>query len=401
MGPPVISDFKKLYTKALFQLCFEVTERTNLTLREFWKNHFDMANCLKIVSKAWAAVTQRTLNSAWRKLWPDCVLGRSLEGPAHEQEPAVVREIVSLGKALGLEVNEDDVQELVEEHGRDLTTDELMDLHREQQQEVAVESSPAQAEKKKAEEALASHEIREMCKMWERVQKFIEKHHPNKAVAVRAMNLFNDNAMSHCHELLKRRQNQGSLGSPIPSPNCSAPKRRRKYLTIYEKVKLLDLLQERKSYAAVARHYGMNESTIRYIKKEEANIRRTIAVNHNRNAKRTATARNKNIVRMESALALWIADCRKKNVPLVTNAIREKAKQLYEQFAGESCAQGDDKDEPQPGSSAAPEEPITFHASKGWFDRFRKRFQLKSVPRPKEAAPADEKQMRSMPRRSR
>ena len=33
--------------------------------------------------------------------------------------------------------------------------------------------------------------------MWETAQDFVEKHHPNEAVAVRVMNLFNDNAMSH------------------------------------------------------------------------------------------------------------------------------------------------------------------------------------------------------------
>jgi hypothetical protein len=43
------------------------------------------------------------------------------------------------------------------------------------------------------------------------VQTFVEKHHPSKAVAVRAMNLFNDNAMSYFHEILKRRQKQVSL----------------------------------------------------------------------------------------------------------------------------------------------------------------------------------------------
>jgi hypothetical protein len=43
------------------------------------------------------------------------------------------------------------------------------------------------------------------------VQKFVEKHHPSKAVAVRAMNLFNDNAMSYFSEILKRRQKQVSL----------------------------------------------------------------------------------------------------------------------------------------------------------------------------------------------
>jgi hypothetical protein len=47
--------------------------------------------------------------------------------------------------------------------------------------------------------------------MWETVQKFVEQHHPSKAVAVRAMNLFNDNAMSYFSEILKRRQKQVSL----------------------------------------------------------------------------------------------------------------------------------------------------------------------------------------------
>jgi hypothetical protein len=42
----------------------------------------------------------------------------------------------------------------------------------------------SEEEEKKAETSLSSNEIREMCKMWETVQKFVEKHHPSKAVAV-------------------------------------------------------------------------------------------------------------------------------------------------------------------------------------------------------------------------
>jgi hypothetical protein len=41
--------------------------------------------------------------------------------------------------------------------------------------------------------------------MWETVQKFVEKHHPSKAIAVRAMNLFNDNAISYFREILKSK----------------------------------------------------------------------------------------------------------------------------------------------------------------------------------------------------
>ena len=71
--------------------------------------------------------TVLTLNSAWRKLWSDCV-----EGFAHEQGPPVVDEIVCLWKTMGLEVNEDYIQELVEEHVPELNTGELMDLQCEQ-----------------------------------------------------------------------------------------------------------------------------------------------------------------------------------------------------------------------------------------------------------------------------
>ena len=75
-----------------------------------------------------------------------------------------------------------------------------------------------------------------------------------------------------------------------------------------EKVQLLDMLKEGRSFAAVGRHYGINESSVRYIKKDEKNIRMTAAVSFNKNAKRVVTNRNKKIVRMESALALWISE---------------------------------------------------------------------------------------------
>lgn len=159
-----------------------------------------------------------------------------------------------------------------------------------------------------------------------------------------------------------------------------------------EKVKLLDMVKEGQSYAAVARHYGMNESTIRYIKKDEKNIRATAAVSINQAAKRVVSSRNKNIVRMETALAIWIQDCRKKSITLDGNTIRTQAKKLYDTFAnqggsegGSAAAEQSDSDNPdQPSSTSG-----GFSASKGWFDRFQKRYQLKSVSLQGEAASAD------------
>lgn len=109
-------------------------------------------------------------------------------------------------------------------------------------------------------------------------------------------------------------------------------KRSRKTLTIVEKVKLLDMLKEGRTYAAVGRHFGLNESTVRYIKKDEKNIRSTAAVSFNKTAKRVVTSRNKVMVRMESALSLWISDCRKNNIALDSNTIRTKAKSLYDTY---------------------------------------------------------------------
>ncbi|XP_045104973.1 tigger transposable element-derived protein 1-like, partial [Portunus trituberculatus] len=125
MDQQVISNFKKLFTKHLFKRCFEVTENTNLTLREFWKQRYNIVICVKLIDIAWQGVTKRTLNSAWRKLWPDVVLERDFEGFNPVEE-----EIVSIGRSMGLQIDEADVAEFVEEHAEELMTEELKELHK-------------------------------------------------------------------------------------------------------------------------------------------------------------------------------------------------------------------------------------------------------------------------------
>ncbi|XP_068211841.1 tigger transposable element-derived protein 1-like [Palaemon carinicauda] len=124
----VISNFEKLYMKHLFKKCFDVTDNTNLTLREFWKEHF-IVHCLKIIDDAWLDVTRCTLNSAWKKLWPASVAERDFEGfdttDPDDPEPVVMDEIVSLGKSMGLE--ELSSEEVVEDEGR-LSTAEIKDV---------------------------------------------------------------------------------------------------------------------------------------------------------------------------------------------------------------------------------------------------------------------------------
>ncbi|XP_028678623.1 tigger transposable element-derived protein 1-like [Erpetoichthys calabaricus] len=126
MDQQVISNFKKLFTKHLFRRCFEVMESTNLTLREFWKDHYNIVICLRITDLAWQGVTKRTLTSAWKKLWPEVVSETEFE--RLESEAAVVEEIVSLSKTMGMDMDEGDINELIEEHSEELTTEELKEL---------------------------------------------------------------------------------------------------------------------------------------------------------------------------------------------------------------------------------------------------------------------------------
>ncbi|XP_068237019.1 tigger transposable element-derived protein 1-like [Palaemon carinicauda] len=137
MDQSVIGNFKKLYTKHLFKRCFEVTEITQFTQREFWKEHFDIVQCLKMIDKAWNEVSRCTLNSSWKKLWPAVVAecdfksfepsteDEAVEDPAFEE---VVEEIISIVRSKGLVVDKTNVDNLIDEHREELTTEDLKEL---------------------------------------------------------------------------------------------------------------------------------------------------------------------------------------------------------------------------------------------------------------------------------
>ncbi|KAF6276060.1 hypothetical protein mRhiFer1_009416 [Rhinolophus ferrumequinum] len=199
MDQQVISNFKKLYTKALFQRCFEVTSDTELTLREFWKNHFNTLHCLRLIDKAWRDVSHRTMTSAWEKLWPDAVPERVFEDV--EEDAPIVEDIVSLVKSMDLEVSSYDGG-VIEDHKTELTTEELQNILTEQQQ-VATEELSAEEE---GRASVSTALIKEMCAKWVEVHIFVEKYHPDKAAVSHATNTFNDDAMSRFRQILKCRK---------------------------------------------------------------------------------------------------------------------------------------------------------------------------------------------------
>jgi len=60
------------------------------------------------------------------------VAPRDFAGFQQLEEEPVVQEIVCLASSMGLEMNEDDVWELVEDHRKELSFEELVELHKEE-----------------------------------------------------------------------------------------------------------------------------------------------------------------------------------------------------------------------------------------------------------------------------
>ena len=79
---------------------------------------------------------------------------------------------------------------LVEEHRAELSTEELQELQKEQQQIVTEDISSGEEEgREEASIAL----IKEMYSKWVEVQNFVEKYHPDKALTSQMWNcLMND-----------------------------------------------------------------------------------------------------------------------------------------------------------------------------------------------------------------
>ncbi|XP_068613843.1 tigger transposable element-derived protein 1-like [Brachionichthys hirsutus] len=204
MDQQVIANFKKLYTKNLFRRCFDITENTQLTLREFWKEHFDIVVCLKMIDMAWQEVTTRSLNAAWTKLWPDAVAPLHVEGLEVDSE---VDQIISLGQGMGLEVDEEDINELIQEH-EELSTKELQEL--EAMQHTAVQEEFRDEEEEDAA-IIPSAQIKDILAKFHEVSEFVEKNHPEKVLTSRAIAHYDDVCLGHFRQIVKSRQKQTSL----------------------------------------------------------------------------------------------------------------------------------------------------------------------------------------------
>jgi hypothetical protein len=161
-----------------------------------------------------------------------------------------------------------------------------------------------------------------------------------------------------------KRKNSGSSDAATPRA-----KRQKRVMNLNCKLQVLDRLGSGESAASVGKVFGVNESTIRYIKKNGVSIRTSIGRSTATGNKVTSRTRDPAIEKMEKALSIWIEDQSQKKVPLTTLLIKAKAIKLFEHFKGDADT--------------------IFLGSKGWFENFKKRQSLHNIKVTGEAASAD------------
>ncbi|KAG7173766.1 putative Tigger transposable element-derived protein 1-like 326 [Homarus americanus] len=164
----------------MFEVGFE--EEVN---REDVENLLQSHSCMKnscnssnrsFVKKrsTWKEVTVRCLCAAWRPLWPECVLQRDFEGFEELEEEAVVHDIVSLGNSMGLEVD----------------NDELLELHKEQnetlKQSLTSEES-GEEEDKEESHIIPAKDLKDVFFCWSKLFKLVEDYHPDVGSVQRAI----------------------------------------------------------------------------------------------------------------------------------------------------------------------------------------------------------------------
>jgi len=127
----VIWAFKVHYTRqSMIRIVDAMDISDEMEVCDFWKQ-FNVALCLTLIEEALVDVKSESVNACWRTLWPDCVnefTGFTLQ----DQYTEVLKEIVDVVKKVGGKGFDDlqvlEVEELLEDHGNELTQDDLDDL---------------------------------------------------------------------------------------------------------------------------------------------------------------------------------------------------------------------------------------------------------------------------------
>lgn len=150
---------------------------------------------------------------------------------------------------------------------------------------------------------------------------------------------------------------------PIDNDQATMLKAKRKSISLDTKMRIILRVEAGEKKAHVARSVGLSESTLRSIVSQADRVKASVQSTSSIAATKTTRSRSCLIEKMEKMLSLWLSDMTENRVPIKQSHIMEKALCIFNFL--KSQEQGDCKE--------------TFLASRGWFEKFKKRSKIQSI----------------------
>lgn len=205
MDQGVIASFKAYYLRRTFSKAIKATEGPDgKTLKEWWRS-YNIYEAVKNIADAWDEVKISNMNGVWRKLCPQFV--NDFHGFEDTVE-TLTEKLVSLGNQLQLELEVDDVTELLESHGEELSSEDLIELEKQMIEEVEEEEEP---EPKR----FTTKVLAEAFRMVEEAMSMIEGQDPNSARFTKVYRSVTD-AM-RCYKEIYEEKKKASVQSSLDS----------------------------------------------------------------------------------------------------------------------------------------------------------------------------------------
>ncbi|KAG7174109.1 Tigger transposable element-derived protein 1-like 20 [Homarus americanus] len=167
----------------------------------------------------------------------------------------------------------------------------------------------------------------------------------------------------------------------LPGPSGTKPKKTRRSLSYEVKYTIIQELEKGTRQVDLARQHGVNESTIRTIKKDAAKIKEHMKIKKSTGASMIKYFHNQVLLKTEKLLVRYLVRQARRNMAVDTRSVKDYARELYMAVARKM------------GTS----EPKPFNASSGWLQRFKIRNKITNINIGGEAASADRAAAREFP----
>ncbi|KAG7160341.1 Tigger transposable element-derived protein 1-like 21 [Homarus americanus] len=167
----------------------------------------------------------------------------------------------------------------------------------------------------------------------------------------------------------------------LPGPSGTKPKKTRRSLSYEVKYTIIQELEKGTRQVDLARQHGVNESTIRTIKKDAAKIKEHMKITKSTGASMIKYFHNHVLLKTEKLLVRYLVRQARRNMAVDTRSVKEYARELYIAVARKMGIT----------------EPKPFNASSGWLQRFKIRNKITNINIGGEEASADRAAAREFP----